>query len=106
MQPPQIPNLILYAIPIFVFFILLEIIISSIQKLKTYEFKDAVSSISMGLGNVFIGIISKAIVFGIFLLVYNHFRIFTIPFTWWAWLLILFLDDLTYYWFHRISHES
>ena len=23
----------------------------------------------------------------------------------WAWLLLFFLDDLTYYWFHRLNHE-
>jgi sterol desaturase/sphingolipid hydroxylase (fatty acid hydroxylase superfamily) len=44
-------------------------------------------------------------VLGIFLLLYK-FRIFTISFTWWTWILLLFVEDLTYYWFHRISHES
>jgi len=24
---------------------------------------------------------------------------------WWAWLILLFVDDFAYYWFHRISHE-
>jgi sterol desaturase/sphingolipid hydroxylase (fatty acid hydroxylase superfamily) len=23
----------------------------------------------------------------------------------WAWVLLFFLDDLTYYWFHRLNHE-
>jgi sterol desaturase/sphingolipid hydroxylase (fatty acid hydroxylase superfamily) len=24
---------------------------------------------------------------------------------WWSWLILLFVDDFAYYWFHRISHE-
>jgi sterol desaturase/sphingolipid hydroxylase (fatty acid hydroxylase superfamily) len=24
---------------------------------------------------------------------------------WWAWLLLFFLDDFSYYWFHRLNHE-
>jgi hypothetical protein len=24
---------------------------------------------------------------------------------WWAWVLLFFLDDLTFYWFHRSNHE-
>ena len=24
---------------------------------------------------------------------------------WWAWLLLFFLDDFSYYWFHRANHE-
>jgi sterol desaturase/sphingolipid hydroxylase (fatty acid hydroxylase superfamily) len=60
----------------------------------------------MGLGNVFLGIFSKIIVLFALLLVYENFRFFTIPTdTWWPFILILFLDDFTYYWFHRVSHE-
>ena len=25
---------------------------------------------------------------------------------WWTWVLLFFVDDFVYYWFHRISHES
>lgn len=33
-------------------------------------------------------------------------RLFDIsPTSPWAWVAIFFLDDFTYYWFHRISHE-
>jgi len=59
----------------------------------------------MGLGNVFIGLFTKGIVLGVFLFLYQY-RFFTIPFAWWSWLILLFAEDLCYYWFHRISHES
>ena len=28
------------------------------------------------------------------------------PGDWWVWVLLFFADDFSYYWFHRISHES
>jgi sterol desaturase/sphingolipid hydroxylase (fatty acid hydroxylase superfamily) len=28
------------------------------------------------------------------------------PGDWWVWVLLFFADDLSYYWFHRVSHES
>ena len=105
MQIPELPNLIHYAIPFFILTVILEIILTVKVKLEDYDFKDATTSVLMGLGNVFLGFLSKAMVLTLFLFLYNY-RIFTIYFTWWSWILILFAEDFTYYWFHRISHES
>lgn len=105
MQIPEIPNLIHYAIPFFILTVILEVILTVKVKLEEYDFKDSSTSILMGLGNVFLGIIAKAMVLGIFLFLYKY-RIFTISFAWWSWILLLFIEDFTYYWFHRISHES
>ena len=33
------------------------------------------------------------------------FRLMTIPFAWWAWILCFFIDDLAYYAFHRSAHR-
>ncbi|WP_160715739.1 sterol desaturase family protein [Chitinophaga solisilvae] len=97
------PNLIMYAIPGFVLLILLEIVVTTIDHRDLYEPKDALSSIAMGLGNVFIGLFTKGVILGIYLFVYE-FRFFTLGFTWWAWVLCFFADDFSYYWFHRSSH--
>lgn len=102
---PNFPNLILFAIPFFILAMLLELYVTTKQNIKTYEKKDAFSSIAMGLGNVLIGFISKALVFGAFYLIYENFKLFTIPVVWWSFILIFFADDFSYYWFHRISHE-
>tara|TARA_R110001632_G_scaffold102664_3_gene211103 strand:- start:1636 stop:2526 length:891 start_codon:yes stop_codon:yes gene_type:complete len=106
MEIPELPNLIHYAIPFFVLTVVVEVIITVRLKMKEYAFKDAGTSIAMGLGNVFIGLFSKVLVFGVFLLIYNSIRIFTIPFTWWSWVLIFFAEDFGYYWYHRASHTS
>lgn len=105
MQDPNFPDIILYAIPFFILAMLIELFVTIKQGIKTYESKDAFSSIAMGLGNVFLGFFSKALVLLSFVYIYEKFRLFTIPITWWSFILIFFADDFAYYWFHRISHE-
>ncbi len=106
MQIPEIPNLIHYAIPFFVATVILEVILTVKVKLEDYEFKDAGTSITMGLGNVAIGLFTKGLVLSFFYLIYNTYHFFEIPSLWWSWLILLFAEDFCYYWFHRISHES
>ncbi len=105
MQAPELPNLIHYAIPFFVITVIIEAILTVKVKLEDYEFKDSATSITMGLGNVFVGLLTKGLILGAFMFMYQ-FRLFTIGFEWWAWLLLLFLEDIAYYWNHRIAHES
>ena len=102
---PNFPNIILYAIPFFVLAMVLELYVTTKQHIKTYESKDAFTSIAMGLGNVFLGFASKVLVLLVFFLVYDNFRLFTIPVAWWSFLILFFADDFAYYWFHRVSHE-
>ena len=102
---PNFPNIILYAIPFFILAMLLELYVTTKQHIKTYQTKDAFTSIAMGLGNVILGFASKILVVFVFFLIYDHFRVFTIPVAWWSFALLFFADDFAYYWFHRVSHE-
>lgn len=103
---PNFPPIIVYAIPFFLLAMLLEFFVASGKNIKVYSKKDAFSSIAMGLGNVFIGFVSKLFVFAALYYVYENFRIFTVPITWWSFIILIFLDDFSYYWFHRTSHEN
>ncbi|WP_119079344.1 sterol desaturase family protein [Chitinophaga alhagiae] len=99
------PDLIHYAIPGFVLLLLAEVIFSAWDKRGLYETKDAASSIAMGLGNVAIGLVTKGVIYVVYDLVYRY-RLFTLDAgVWWVWVACFFADDLTYYWFHRISHN-
>src|SRR5690606_39765718 len=98
-------NLIHFLIPFITIFILFELYITNRQKINTYEIKDSFTFIVMSLGNVFIGLVSKGFVLLAFYFVYENFRLFTIPIAWWSFVLIFFADDISYYWFHSISHE-
>jgi len=59
----------------------------------------------MGFGSGIAGLLTGGIVFAASVWVYKY-RLFDIPMSAaWAWLAIFLLEDLTYYWFHRLSHE-
>lgn len=96
---------VIYAIPFFLIAIGTELYINWKEKLDLYEKKEALSSIGMGLGSLVIDILMKGLAFGTYTLIFNHYHIFNIGWHWWAWVLILFADDFTFYWHHRLSHE-
>jgi len=106
MEIPKIPNLILYAIPFFIVTVIVEGYIIYKKEPANYNLKDAIASISMGIGNLVSNVLSKIWVVFVITYLYENFRISTIPFAWWSWLLILFADDFCYYWAHRFGHES
>ena len=94
------------ATPFFILSIILEIVLARMGKADArYEAKDTATSLSMGLISTLSGLLTAGVVFAATLWVYQH-RLFTIPMTAiWAWVAVFLLEDLTYYWFHRISHE-
>jgi sterol desaturase/sphingolipid hydroxylase (fatty acid hydroxylase superfamily) len=62
-------------------------------------------SLLMGLGSSVAGLLTGGLILAVTIWVYQY-RVFTIPMTaWWAWVLLLFAEDLAYYGFHRFSHE-
>jgi sterol desaturase/sphingolipid hydroxylase (fatty acid hydroxylase superfamily) len=71
---------------------------------KGYEARDTAASISMGLFNVIGSGFTKLLSIPFFIWVYDH-RIADIGNAWWTWIVLLFAEDLCYYWFHRAHHE-
>jgi len=70
-----------------------------------YEAKDTWSSLGLGIGNVVIGFVTKALIFALFTLLHKY-RFFELDSTKWWFLILLFLaDDFSYYWFHRTAHN-
>ena len=99
------PVILYYAIPFFVLLLSIEAWFSYKEQKKLYETKDTFTSLGLGIGNVITGFFTKALIFGLFTLLYNH-RLFTLDAgIWWYWVVLFFADDFSYYWFHRISHH-
>jgi sterol desaturase/sphingolipid hydroxylase (fatty acid hydroxylase superfamily) len=98
------PNIIHFAIPGFILLLMLEVYLSHRMHQDNYETKDALSSLAMGIGNQLFGLITKGLYIIVFFWIYEY-RIFTIGWAWWAWILVFFADDISYYLFHYISHK-
>jgi sterol desaturase/sphingolipid hydroxylase (fatty acid hydroxylase superfamily) len=101
----NLPDPVAYAIPMFGVLVIAEMIRARKNKDVRYEAKDASASLMMGFGNTIARLLFGGIAIGATLYV-AQFAIFDIGYVWWAFVLCFFLEDLCYYWFHRISHES
>ena len=70
-----------------------------------FEAKDTATSLSMGVGHLFIAGAWKLVVLVIYAAIYSISPIQLSPSDWWTWVLLFFVDDLAYYCFHRSHHR-
>ena len=101
-EPLSQDRLLYFALPLFLICMLIEY-----QRVKeNYHFKDTKVSLLMMIFSAITEFIPKILAFVAFLYLYE-----ISPFKevmqrkWWAWLLLFFADDFSYYWFHRLNHE-
>jgi len=100
----HLPDPVQLGIPAFIVLILIEIAVGRLRGTARFELRDSAASLLMGLGNVAIGTLTAGVTLAASVWV-HQFALFDIGFQWWAFVLILFAEDLCYYWFHRWSHE-
>ncbi len=103
-------SFIYYVFPVFVVLLALEVAATRARRapdgraIRGYEARDAVASVTMGLGNVAISLGTKIVVLAAYTAIYQ-FRFFELGDAWWVWAVAFLGDDFCYYWFHRASHE-
>jgi sterol desaturase/sphingolipid hydroxylase (fatty acid hydroxylase superfamily) len=104
-------QILYYAIPFFLLLLVVEWasyrhLNDDHVELVGYDPRDTRTSLVMGIGNVAVNIVWKLAVVAIYAALYELTPLRIPPEAWWAWPLLFFADDLAYYWFHRVSHES
>ena len=98
-------NPVLIAIPLFSALIALEAFIARRKDPDVYDRKDAWTNIALGLGSVVSGALI-GLATGYAYIYFYELAPFKFPVNaWWSWVLLFFIDDFAYYWFHRASHE-
>ena len=93
-----------YAVPGFVALVLIEMLWARRARRDAYEPRDTLTSLAFGLGST----VSALLFGGVFVALYMglwEFRLFDVPWAWWAFALCFVLDDLKYYWVHRFGHR-
>ena len=98
-------NPIILSIPLYFILIGAELLYQLVKKVRVYRTNDAISNIGCGISSQVMNAIWGVLSIGMYQLVYEYARIFTVPNEWWSYILLFFLVDLMYYWFHRASHE-
>ena len=99
------PDIVTLAVPAFVILILIEMIAWRLNGRGDYETRDSAASMLMGLGSQIAPLFGGAAIVATALTAVYQYRLLEIPNTWWAVTLCFVIDDLRYYWWHRISHE-
>ncbi len=101
----EFPDVVQLAVPFFIVALLIEVFALRFARAKgSYETRDTLTSLSMGAGNVVVGIALGFVAYGFFTWIWQ-FRVADLG-THWAIILLCFvLDDLRYYVFHRIAHR-
>ena len=92
------------AVPGFIALILVEMLWARRKRPHAYEPKDTLVSLAFGLGSTVAGAATAGLFLALYLWVWQ-FRLFDIPWAWWAWGLCFVLDDFKYYWVHRLGHR-
>ena len=100
-------NPIVYAIPVFMATIALEAWLAHRRRIATYDVADAITSLHFGVLSQVSAVFVRALTFGVYVLVFEHLRWFTLPVdSVWVWLGALIAYDFIYYWVHRFGHET
>lgn len=90
------------AIPM-ILLVVLEWVITIAKKKDYYDSLDTISATFIGLVNVGLSALFKVGTFGLILFFYNAVP-WSIPKTWWAYILCLVSIDFARYWAHRVAH--
>jgi sterol desaturase/sphingolipid hydroxylase (fatty acid hydroxylase superfamily) len=101
---PMLPDPGLLMLPAAAILIPLELCIAYLKRRAGAELRDGVASLVMGVGNFAV----TAATNGMVLLTwrwFSQFRLFDLGYAWWSFVLLLFADDLTFYWLHRVAHR-
>lgn len=100
------PKYLLFAIPILLALVLLEIAIDIFRKKKRFSLADTLTNLSCGLGNQGINLFTEGLKLFLFIDIFFHkLAFFEMPHTWWSVLLGTIVLDFAFYWEHRLSHE-
>ena len=100
----DLPNPVYWAIPFFISTLIGEYVWQRRRRPSAFAGKDTATSLTLGIGSMFAGVASGALVLAMAVWAYQH-RIFDLGFAWWVWAACLILDDLAYYVFHRTAHR-
>jgi alkylglycerol monooxygenase len=99
-------RLIAVASPIFFLLIFIEVRLLRRRGVRAYFLHDSIADLSCGVGEQVCQVFTYVLELGAFVWVWTHLRVHTFsmrdPL---AWVLLILLLDLAYYWFHRASHR-
>lgn len=96
---------LLYAIPFFIFLLVIEILYGYFVRDQKYKVLDTVSSISSGLTNILKDTLGLGIIIVSYPYLLEHLALTEIKASWLVWVIAFIVIDFAGYWNHRLSHH-
>lgn len=100
----HLPNPVQIATPLFVLFVVIEMLYVRLAMRGEYEARDTAASLAMGFGSTIIGALFGFVFVGFALWIWRY-RFFDLGWSLPVFIACFVLDDLSYYWWHRASHR-
>lgn len=98
-------NILAFAVPLFIGFILLEYVIARKKNLPYFNLHTSIANISIGIAER----LCDVLVAGLFYFVYDslqkNYGLFDIKPGILLWILLFLFTDFIWYWYHRLAHE-
>ncbi len=101
----SLPSPTQLAVPAFVLLVLLEILYGWRSGRARFEGRDTLTSLIMGLGSTISGALTAGFFFILSYWIWENFAIFDLGASLWVFVAAFILDDLAYYWKHRLGHR-
>jgi len=99
-----VPNVVALAIPFFFVAIALELAVARGRRRTVYRLGDAMADLGCGVAQQVVSLGAGGLVLGLYGALYQH-RLWTLPGEALPWVAAFFGVELTYYWWHRLSHR-
>ncbi len=100
-------NPIAFIIPAFFTFLGLEYLIAKQQKKDLlFNYEGSIANLSVGIAERLLNLFITGSYYSLYYYVYEHYSFFTIPSSWWLWIVLLMATDFIWYWYHRLGHET
>lgn len=95
-------KLLYFALPVFFVSMFAEFQLAK----EKYQGKDTGVSLLMMVFSAIVEFVPKVLAFVVFFYLHELSPLKdVVQRQWWAWILLIFADDISYYWFHRLNHE-
>jgi sterol desaturase/sphingolipid hydroxylase (fatty acid hydroxylase superfamily) len=98
-------NYLAWAVPLFVFFMLLEYWIAKRRGKSYFNFVRSVTNINVGIAERLLDVLVTGAFYFVYDYLYRHFALFHFKPNVFHWALLLLATDFLWYWYHRLAHE-
>jgi len=98
-------NILGFAIPLFVGFILLEYAIAKKKGLKYFNLHNSIANVSIGVAERLCDVFVAGLFYFVYDKVQKKYGLFHIGNGVFIWILLFIATDFIWYWYHRLGHE-